>query len=124
MTLARLSCGLAVVVTALFSCSTSKTDAACPFPATSCEDGCMAIDAWQLDPARGCRFRVILGCMGPGEQTTDNACFRNVEDGRIVTGSGSAIGSRPGWRRCELDESDPIARADFCGDAGAGAGAH
>jgi hypothetical protein len=61
----------------------------------------MSVNARQLDELRGCRFDTRLGCAEPGAQTTDNVCFRNVDDGRIVTASGSALTGRPGWRRCD-----------------------
>ncbi len=105
------------LVAAVAGCEPSQAD--CPFPASDCPTSCMRVDAMQVDEARGCRFETLLGCMPPGEQTTDAACFRNVDDGRIVTASGSAMTGRPGWRRCGAAEFDRVkAAAPVCAPPG------
>lgn len=87
-----------------------------PSPGTRCEVGCSSISALQWDASRGCKKTVALcfdcgATCGGGERP---GCFKNVEDGRVVSVQSWVMVDRPAWVSCDATLEQQITLGDSC----------
>lgn len=84
-------------------------------PGVRCDLGCSSLPALQWDSTRSCKQNVVLcfecGVCGGGEQP---GCFRNVDDGRLVSVQRWVMGNRPAWVECDGAENDMMNLGDPC----------